>query len=51
VDKYPSFLTDVFLTGNSISRDQVVSDEAKQLLLDATTGFTAKYNGTEVGIQ
>lgn len=52
VEKYPMFLVDVFLTGNAVSKAQVeVKDSAKELLLEATKGFTAKYNGTEVGVQ
>jgi hypothetical protein len=51
-DKYPSFLSDVFLAGNAASNAYVpVDDETKQLLLESTTGFTSKYNTTEVGIQ
>ena len=46
------FLADVFLTGNAVSKSQAeVKDSAKELLLEATKGFTAKYNTTEVGVQ
>lgn len=44
-------MTKVFITGNQARGSKVSNDEVNDLLLEAATGFTTKYNTTEVGIQ
>lgn len=45
-------MTKVFITGNKASGSKVdIDGDVNDLLLEAATGFTTKYNTTEVGIQ